>query len=198
VSIFKRIERALRPLGGVIKGAVGALPGGQAVLMAREALISTRKVNQGVVPRTAVLPGRGAVQMGRQLGTRSPSLQSPFARQTMALTGAFRSPAQLSFRGEPMGAAGGLGEVIAGGFSELIQKRQPMSLQGKTSGRMTTGTWDMEQPWRARTAPRKRRAKGITATQLKAFTRVTALLNKYCKTPPPTKRRSASRGKACR
>ena len=125
MSIFKRIEKALRPLGGVIKGAVGALPGGQAVLMAREALISTRKVNQGVVPRTAVLPGRGAVNMGRQLGVRSPSLSSPFARQTMALTGTLQSPAQLAFRGEPMGAAGGLGEVIAGGFSELIKKRAP-------------------------------------------------------------------------
>jgi hypothetical protein len=47
-------------------------------------------------------------------------------------------------------------------------------------------------------ARRKRRSKGITATQLKAFTRVTAILNKYCKTPPPAKRRGASRSKSCR
>lgn len=47
---------------------------------------------------------------------------------------------------------------------------------------------------------RKRpRSKGITARELKSFTRVTGLLNKYCKTPPPTKRRNApSRGKSCR
>ena len=47
---------------------------------------------------------------------------------------------------------------------------------------------------------RKRpRSKGITARELKSFTRVTGLLNKYCKTPPPTKRRGApSRGKSCR
>lgn len=46
---------------------------------------------------------------------------------------------------------------------------------------------------------RKRpRGKGITARELKSFTRVTGLLNKYCKTPPPTKRQSASRSKSCR
>lgn len=46
---------------------------------------------------------------------------------------------------------------------------------------------------------RKRpRSKGITARELKSFTRVTGLLNKYCKTPPPTKRRSASKGRSCR
>lgn len=47
---------------------------------------------------------------------------------------------------------------------------------------------------------RKRpRSKGITARELKSFTRVTGLLNKYCKTPPPTKRRSAPhRSKSCR
>ena len=44
----------------------------------------------------------------------------------------------------------------------------------------------------------RRRSKGITATQLKAFTRVTAILNKYCKTPPPAKRRGATRSKSCR
>lgn len=44
---------------------------------------------------------------------------------------------------------------------------------------------------------RKRRAKGITARELKSFTRVTGILNKYCKTPPPMKRRT-SKGRACR
>lgn len=46
---------------------------------------------------------------------------------------------------------------------------------------------------------RKRpRSKGISARELKSFTRVTSVLNKYCKTPPPTKRRSASKGRQCR
>lgn len=45
---------------------------------------------------------------------------------------------------------------------------------------------------------RRPRSKGITARELKSFTRVTALLNKFCKTPPPTKRRTASKGKSCR
>lgn len=48
---------------------------------------------------------------------------------------------------------------------------------------------------------RKRRAKGITGTQLKSFVRVTKLLNKYCKVAPPTRRRhgGGSRfGHSCR
>jgi hypothetical protein len=43
-------------------------------------------------------------------------------------------------------------------------------------------------------APR-RRAKGITGAQLKAFYRVNSLLNKVCKTAPPISRRGSSRGK---
>lgn len=199
MSIFKRIEKALRPLGGVIKGAVGALPGGQGLLMARQALISSRKISQAVAPPRAVLPGRGAANMGRSLGSMSGALTSPFARQTMALTGGLRSPVQLALRGEPTGAAGALGQVISGAFSDLY-KRRNMSLQGKTSGRNTTGSWplnygtDTDMVNRSR----RRRRKGISASELKAFTRVTQVLNKYCKTPSPTKRRSAPRGKACR
>lgn len=46
-------------------------------------------------------------------------------------------------------------------------------------------------------APRRRRRKGISGSELKAFTRVTAVLNKYCKTPPPMRRRT-SRSSKCR
>jgi hypothetical protein len=45
---------------------------------------------------------------------------------------------------------------------------------------------------------RKPKSKGITARELKSFTRVTSILNKYCKTPPPMKRRGATRSKSCR
>jgi hypothetical protein len=47
------------------------------------------------------------------------------------------------------------------------------------------------------TGQRRRRKKGISATELKAFTRVTGVLNKYCKTPPPMKRRTSG-GRKCR
>ncbi len=45
---------------------------------------------------------------------------------------------------------------------------------------------------------RRPKSKGITARELKSFTRVTGILNKYCKTPPPMKRRAAGRSKSCR
>lgn len=44
---------------------------------------------------------------------------------------------------------------------------------------------------------RRTRSKGITARELKSFTRVTSILNKYCKTAPPMRRRT-SRSKGCR
>jgi hypothetical protein len=48
-------------------------------------------------------------------------------------------------------------------------------------------------------APRRARAKGITATQLKAFTRVTHILDKYCKVKPPGgARRTTKRATKCR
>lgn len=43
----------------------------------------------------------------------------------------------------------------------------------------------------------RRRSKGITGTELKSFRRVTSILNKLCKSPPPTKRRS-TRSTKCR
>lgn len=43
----------------------------------------------------------------------------------------------------------------------------------------------------------RRRSKGITARELKSFTRVTGILNKYCKTPAPMRRRN-TRSKSCR
>lgn len=48
--------------------------------------------------------------------------------------------------------------------------------------------------------PKRPRSKGITGRELKSFTRVTGILNKYCKTPPPVSRRGRgySKGKSCR
>lgn len=187
-SFFKKAEKALRPLGSVIKGAVGATPGGQALLMARQALISTKKHNQGVTPTQAVLPGRGAVGMAAQLGANSSALSSPFARQTMALTGASRSPVQLATRGVPQMSL--LPAIVRGGAT--VARNLPSILGGAAAA---TVLYDAAGNPVMR---KRRRSKGITASQLKAFTRVTAILNKYCKTPPPVKRRGAPRGKSCR
>ena len=45
---------------------------------------------------------------------------------------------------------------------------------------------------------RRTRSKGITGRELKSFTRVTHILNKYCKAAPPRRRAAPSKGKACR
>jgi hypothetical protein len=187
-SFFKKAERALRPLGGVIKGAVGALPGGQGLLMARQALISTKRISQGVTPRSAVLPGRGAEGMAAQLGGMSASLTSPFARQTLALTGALRSPSQLAMRGVPQMSI--LPALVRG--AGTIARRLPGAV---TTAAAATVLYDAMGN---QVTTRRRRRKGISASELKAFTRVTQVLAKYCKTPPPTKRRGAPRGKSCR
>lgn len=47
-------------------------------------------------------------------------------------------------------------------------------------------------------APRRRRSKGISGSEMKAFRRVTNVLGQLCKTPAPTRRRTASRSKSCR
>lgn len=49
-------------------------------------------------------------------------------------------------------------------------------------------------------APRRARAKGITARELKSFTRVTHILDKYCKIKPPggARRTTKARSKSCR
>lgn len=44
---------------------------------------------------------------------------------------------------------------------------------------------------------RRRRRKGITGTELANFERVTKMLNKFCKTPPPMRRRKSG-GRSCR
>lgn len=76
---------------------------------------------------------------------------------------------------------------------------------GKTIGGLVViGGWLYDQLGnRVGKAPGHRtRAKGITATQLKAFTRVTHILDKYCKVKPPGGARRtthrASRSKTCR
>jgi hypothetical protein len=51
---------------------------------------------------------------------------------------------------------------------------------------------------RAAAAPRRRRSKGISGSEMKAFRRVTNVLGQLCKTPAPTRRRTASKGRSCR
>jgi len=48
--------------------------------------------------------------------------------------------------------------------------------------------------------PRRARAKGITARELKSFTRVTHILDKFCKIKPPggARRTTKARSKSCR
>jgi hypothetical protein len=109
-----------------------------------------------------------------------------------------RRPSALPMAYAPGGGAFGLSDDIEG---EMTPVR---ALPG--AGVITRGLKTLKRRMPAvgadgRPLRRKRRAKGITGTQLKSFVRVTKLLNKYCKVAPPTRRRHAggSRfGRTCR
>jgi hypothetical protein len=75
------------------------------------------------------------------------------------------------------------------GWDNLPGRKPPMSLKRRPE----MIPWQGSQPGR-----RRRRAKGITGTELKSFRRVTGLLQKLCKTPAPTRRARSARKTSCR
>lgn len=83
------------------------------------------------------------------------------------------SPRPLPSRGRTMPGGGVMTDVAIGGA-------------GVALGRMT----------RSAAPGRRRRAKGISGSEFRAFKRVTNILNKVCKTPAPMRRRTG--GRSCR
>lgn len=169
MSLFKKIGNIL---GKVARVALPFVPGGAAVLAAGESV------------RSAV----------RGVSAAAPALSDPYGGDARF----YRQPAVSTLTrgiGQPMsllpsiaGALPGVGRAVG-----TVARRYG----GAIGGLATAGAilYDAAgNPVR----PRRRRSKGITARELKAFTRVTGIMNKYCKTPAPTRRRSAPRGKSCR
>lgn len=144
----------------------------------------------------AVIPGAGPIMMaasaanaarrGRMSAAQSPALE--------LVRGGYNP--MIGSRAMSMlpAIAGVAGRVVRGGGAIL---RSPVG-RAVTGGAAGAAIYDAAGNLLRGRPGRRKRAKGITGRELKSFVRVTGLLNKYCKTPPPTKRRGASKGKICR
>lgn len=175
---FKRAEKALRPLGKVIEAGVSTLPGGAAAVALRRTAVTAKQAMNVANKRElrAADWGSGALNLTqRGYGSQPMSLLPALAGAGSAILRGGGAVAGRVKRGTVIPGMGTVGTVVT----------------GATVGGMVYDA--MGNPVR-----RRRRSKGITASQLKAFTRVTSILNKYCKTPAPMKRRAASRSKSCR
>jgi hypothetical protein len=124
----------------------------------------------------------------------------------------FAAPPQYSDYGSGMGGQG-MSMIRTGGLparlgqmSRLggrIGTRLPGPVGKTIGGLVVIGGWLYDQMGnRVGKAPTRHRAKGITARELKGFTRVTHILDKYCKMKPPGGARRtthrATRSKTCR
>lgn len=179
-SFFKKVEKGLRPLGGVVKTAVGSLPGGGAVLAARDAVRRVRPVTKALTP---LLKTPAARQVAA----------APQTSLAMSLMGVSSPTSYFPFP-PPSTSMSLLPALVRGGAAVVRRRAGAVATGAATAATVGSVMYDAAgNPVRKK----RRRGKGITATELKSFTRVTGLLNKFCKTPPP--RRSAPRGKSkCR
>jgi hypothetical protein len=181
-KFFKGVEKSLRPFGRVIEGAVSAIPGGASLVAARRVAVSARH---------AAATGQKIQARAADWGAGSVSLiKSGYGAQPMSLLPSLLGAGSAMLRGG--GAIVKRGQIVkpgAGKMGDMIGTAATVAGAGAL-------IYDVAGNVIGRRA--RRRSKGITATQLKAFTRVTAILNKYCKTPPPTGRRRATRSTKCR
>lgn len=170
MSIFKKLERVFRPVLKAAAPALKMVPGVGAVVTAAEGISMARR----------------ALSPSRAVAAVSPS------SAVQAVTQGYGAPMSLL----PALGSLGRGAVTAGravvpAAGRVLRNPGVQGAAGAVVGGMLYDQFG--NPVRRA----KRRAKGITARELKSFTRVTSILNKYCKTPPPMKRRTA-RSKSCR
>lgn len=165
----------------------------------RKVLKGVKKVAK-VGVRTLAATNPYAAAATSLIGTRSPS-----ARMTMAnsLGGVSSMSAFPMLAGGTLARVGGTLATTAGrlaGAAKRISRKHPAWVQNVliAGGTIIAGMVYDKAGQAIGPVPKRPRSKGITARELKSFTRVTGILNKYCKTPPPTKRRSASRSRSCR
>lgn len=184
---FKGIERSLRPFGGAIKSAISLVPGGAAAVAIRDSAVQARQ---------AAAIGQRRITRAADWGAGSLNLTSTGYGAPMSMMNRMSSlPAIVRTGAAVLPGAGAVGNVITGRVAQSVARRV-----GRYAGGAVTaagaGALLYDAAGNVVGQRRRRRSKGITATQLKAFTRVTAILNKYCKTPPP--RRPAKRSTKCR
>lgn len=179
MSIFKSIGNAL---GRVARVALPFIPGGGAILAAGETI---RSAVRGATPPPPTIDYGGDARFYR-------SNAIPSAVSTVT-----RGISNMSMQGA-MGVLPGIGALAsAGRYVGTVAGRVTRRYGGAIGAAAGVGglLYDAAgNPVRQR----RRRSKGITARELKAFTRVTGIMNKYCKVGPPRRRAAAPKGKACR
>lgn len=187
MSFFKKIEKQLRPFGKYIEAAVSTTGIGAAAVQARRVAIAARAASSY---------GSQRMERANNWGSGSELLQSTGYGAPMSLRSNMASlPTIMRTGAAVIPGAGAVGGSITRAVAGSVARRV-----GRYAGGAATAVGVGAILYDAAGNPvgqrRRRRSKGITANQLKAFTRVTAILNKYCKTPPP--RRPAKRSTKCR
>ena len=173
MSIFKSIGNAL---GRVARVALPFIPGGGAILAAGETI---RSAVRGATPPPPTIDYGGDARF-----YRSNAIPSAVSTVTRGIAPMSLLPG--------IGAIGTAGRAVGGAVARA--GRRYGGLVGAAAGVGSVLYDAMGNPVRAK----RRRSKGITARELKAFTRVTGIMNKYCKVGPPRRRAAAPKGKACR
>lgn len=141
----------------------------------------------------SVIPGAGPLMMAASAARASARMTAAQPALNLVRTGYNPMIGSNTMSLLPA-IAGVAGRVVRGGGAIL---RSPVG-RAVTGGAAGAAIYDAAGNLLRGRPGKRRRAKGITGRELKSFVRVTGLLNKYCKTPPPTKRRGAAKGKICR
>lgn len=116
------------------------------------------------------------------------------AKAVLGTARALRAVIRPGGAGSPITAGRTAAMSIAGpGLRVAGQVLKNPAVQGTVGGLIGTSIGRRRQ---STDAPRRRRAKGISGSEMKAFRRVTGVLQKLCKTPAPMRRRTG--GKSCR
>lgn len=171
--LFRRVEQAVRPVVKAAAPVLSVLPGAGPV-------VST--VRTAAQLASAARAARPAAQ----------SMPSPLAyEQAVASVSPLGGPMSIALPALPA-----IGGAIATGARMIGRGARRYGPAAVGAAGTAAVLYDAAgRPVQA--VRRKTRSRGITARELKSFTRVTSILNKYCKTPPPMKRRT-SRSKGCR
>jgi hypothetical protein len=154
-----------------------------------------KKIFKGV-KKVAKVGVRGLAAAGNPYAMAATSFSAP-ARQTMAQSMGFLPP--LATLGGGLATAGRVAGQVA---TRIARGRYPAWVTNIliAGGTIVGGMLYDKSGQAIGPVPKRPRSKGITGRELKSFTRVTGILNKYCKTPPPVSRRGRgySKGKSCR
>jgi hypothetical protein len=179
---LKKIEKSLRPAGNIIKAGIASfIPGGAAAVAIRDSAVNLRQSAAFRQPSALQLNTSGYGDHNVSLINNMASLPAIMRTGAAVLPGVGAST-----------VGGGVVRGVAGSVARRIGRYAGGAVTAASVGAMIYDAAGNPIGRRAR-----RRGKGITASQLKAFTRVTHILNKYCKTPAPARRRSTGARK-CR